>query len=107
GAAAVPDGSALMALPVAAVLVPRLVPGTHLDVLTSSADPASVTAVPAVVVEPPDTGGAEDVLGQGTAGTTQVLVSVERPRAREVAHALREEWVSVSIVGYSPEMSPR
>ncbi|MDN5685768.1 MAG: SAF domain-containing protein [Brachybacterium sp.] len=106
-AAAIPEGSALMALPVPAVLVPRLVPGTHLDVLTSGPDPASVSAVPAVVVEPPDAGGTEDVLGQGTAGTTQVLVSLERPRAREVAHALREGWVSVSIVGYSPEVSPR
>lgn len=105
GAAAIPEGSALMALPVPAVLVPRLVPGMHLDVLTSGPDPASVAAVPAVVVEPPDAGGAADVLGQGTAGTAQVLVSVERSRAREVAHALREGWVSVSIVGYSPEVS--
>ncbi|APX31538.1 hypothetical protein BH708_01000 [Brachybacterium sp. P6-10-X1] len=107
GAAAVPEGSALMALPVPAVLVPRLVPGAHLDVLTSGPDPASVAAVPAVVVELPDAGGTEDVLGQGTTGAAQVLVSVERPRAREVAHAMREGWVSVSIVGYSPEVSPR
>ncbi|GAA1488265.1 SAF domain-containing protein [Brachybacterium sacelli] len=107
GAAAIPEDSALMALPVPAALVPRLAPGAHLDLLTSGLDASSVAAVPAVVVEPPESEDADAMIGQSPSGTAHVLVSVERSRTREVAHAVREGWVTVSIVSYSPLVSPR
>ncbi|MFC7373645.1 MULTISPECIES: SAF domain-containing protein [unclassified Brachybacterium] len=100
GAAAIPEGSSLLAVPVPAVLTPHLGPGSEIEVLTSSPVTAGTTATPARVVELSEDGeGEAAVLDAGSAGQAYVLVAVDRSRTAELARAIGEGAVTISIIG--------
>lgn len=99
GAVAIPAGSVLMVIPVPAALVPHLAAGTRIELLPG--DPAAVAAVaiPAQVLEVvPDTGKAP-VLSQTGAGTVEVLITLDRNRAQDLASALGGATLVVTVIG--------
>src|SRR5699024_12670173 len=87
-AAEVPEGSVRMAVPVPEALVPHRRPGTAIELLPT--DPALLggSGVRARVLEVVPSRGGTSALGGTAAGTTEDLVTIERRRAGEVAHAL-------------------
>ncbi|MCT2260583.1 SAF domain-containing protein [Brachybacterium muris] len=92
-------GSSLLVVSAPAQLRDRLHPGTELEIHHSTSDPTRPGRTPATVVEVAgDTTGAVPGLG-GTAPDLVVLVTVDRADAVEVAHATREGWSILSIVG--------
>src|SRR5699024_7024464 len=99
-AAVVPEGSSMMAISAPAVLAPHLVPGTAVEILSSTPEAGSTRHIRARVVEvAPREPGARSGLAGPTAGETVVLVSVDPSGARELAHATHEGWVQITIVG--------
>lgn len=98
-AAAVPDGSVLMAVPVPEALVPHLRPGTAIELLPT--DPAYLadSGVRARVLEVVPSRAGTSALGGTAAGTAEALVTIERSRAGEVAHALGMGAVVVTVIG--------
>ncbi|HJB11920.1 MAG TPA: SAF domain-containing protein [Candidatus Brachybacterium merdavium] len=99
-AAVVPEGSSMMAISAPAVLAPHLVPGTAVEILSSTPEAGSTRHIRARVVEvAPREPGAGSGLAGPTAGETVVLVSVDPSGARELAHATHEGWVQITIVG--------
>lgn len=99
GAAAIPAGSVLMVVPVPAALVPHLAAGTRIELLPG--DPASVTGapIPAQVLEVVPVPGDAPLLSAAGAGTAEVLITLERERARELAHTLGGATVVVTVIG--------
>lgn len=98
-ASELPPGSALLVVSAPVQLRERLHPGTQLEIHHSTVDPARPGRTPATVVEVAgDTPGAVAGLG-GTSSDLVVLVTVSRADAVEVAHATREGWSILSIVG--------
>lgn len=98
GAATIPPGSVLMAVPVPSVLVPHLGPGARIELL--SADPVTGAAlrVAATVVElsPPGRGtGAPGAVP----GSPAAIIALDRTRSGEVAQALGAGALTVSIIG--------
>lgn len=98
GLAAIPQGSALLAVPVPEAIAAHLRAGTEIALL--STDPASAdgTAISAQVIEIIAPDGEQSALG-GTAGSAEALVAVDRSRAGEVAHALGVGAIVVSVIG--------
>src|SRR5699024_9537753 len=96
-AAAVPDGSVLIAVPEA--LVPHRRPGTASGLLPT--DPAYLadSGVRARVLEVVPSRAGTSALGGTAAGTAEALVTIERSRAGEVAHALGMGAVVVTVIG--------
>jgi hypothetical protein len=99
GAAAIPPGSVVMAVPVPSVLVPHLGPGARIELL--SADPVTGTSlrVAATVVElssPP--GGGTGAPGAGPEPPA-AIIALDRTRSGEVAQALGAGALTVSIIG--------
>ena len=96
-AAEVPEGS--VAVPVPEALVPHLRPGTAIELLPT--DPALLggSGVRARVLEVVPSRGGTSALGGTAAGTTEALVTIERRRAGEVAHALGMGTVVVTVIG--------
>lgn len=100
GTAVVAEGSALMAVPAPAVLVPHLAPGARIEILSSNPDAGTAVRIPARVVElPVSARSQESVMGQGSPGQEHVLVAVDRARTGELAHAISEGWLTISIIG--------
>lgn len=99
----VPDGRALMAVPVPDVLTPHLAPGTRIELLTADPMTGTTARIPADVVEVitgGSDGGATSGFGtEGPARASQALVTVERGRAGEVAHALGAATVTIAVIG--------
>src|SRR5699024_11352907 len=99
-AAVVPEGSSMMAISAPAVLAPHLVPGTAVEILSSTPEAGSTRHIRARLVEvAPREPGAGSGLAGPTAGETVVLVSVDPSGARELAHATHERWVQITIAG--------
>lgn len=98
--AMIAEGSALMAVPVPAVLAPHLAPGARIEILSSSPDAGAAVRIPARVVELPASAGAEpSVMGSDSSGRDHVLVALDRHRTGELAHAISEGWLTISIIG--------
>lgn len=98
----VPAGSALMAVPAPGVLAPHLLPGTQVEILASGPDPGAPQRIPAQVVDLPGSAAepaAAGIGGTGSGGDVVVLVTVDRPRAGDLADAMGEGWLTLSVVG--------
>ena len=92
-----PEGTALLAVPVPEVLLPHLRSGTRLELLMSDPVDGSATRIPAEIRSlSPATG--TGALGTGTDAGVQALVLVDRQRSGEVAHALGTSNVAVSVI---------
>ncbi len=97
--AEIPEGRALLAVSAPVQLADRLRPGTELEIHHSTPDPTQPGRTPATVVEVAPTTGAS-VAGLTDAGAdVVVLVTVARGDAADVAHATREGWSILSILG--------
>lgn len=92
-----PEGTALLAVPVPEVLLPHLRSGTRIELLMSDPVDGSATRIPAEIrsLSPAKGTGA---LGTGTDAGVQALVLVDRQRSGEVAHALGTSDVTVSVI---------
>lgn len=99
GAAAIPEGSVLITVPVPAALAPHLSPGTRIELLSTDPSHFGGSGVPAQVLEVVTVDAATAALGGGGSGTAEVLVTVERGQAGEVAHALGVGAVVVTVIG--------
>jgi hypothetical protein len=95
----VPEGTALMAVPVPEVLLPHLSVGTRIELLMSDPVDGSGTRVPAEIRSLSEGSHASGSLGATGPATPEALVLVERHSAGELAHALGEGTVSVSVIG--------
>ena len=92
-----PEGTALLAVPVPEVLLPHLRSGTRIELLMSDPVDGSATRIPAEIRSlSPATG--TGALGTGTDTGVQALVLVDRQRSGEVAHALGTSNVAVSVI---------
>ncbi|MGN7212664.1 SAF domain-containing protein [Brachybacterium paraconglomeratum] len=92
-----PEGTALLAVPVPEVLLPHLRSGTRIELLMSDPVDGSATRIPAEIRSlSPATG--TGALGTGTDAGVQALVLVDRQRSGEVAHALGTSNVAVSVI---------
>src|SRR5699024_7559608 len=83
-------------------LVPHLRPGTAIELLPT--DPAYLadSGVRARVLEVVPSRAGTSALGGTAAGTAEALVTLERSRAGEVAHALVMGDVVVTVIDQSP-----
>lgn len=99
GAAAVPEGSVLMTVPVPQALVPHLPPGTRIELLPVDPTAFEGSGILARVLEVVASDSSSPALGSGSAGNAEVLVTVERGQARELAHALGSGAVVVTVIG--------
>ena len=100
GPTELPDGFVLMAVPVPAVLIPRLEPGAEIEILSSGPGTASPERLAARVVELPSAQPAgSSIVPPGGSVSTDVLVAVERTRSGDLAHSLHEGWMSISLIG--------
>lgn len=96
----VPDGSALMAISAPAVLGPHLVAGTSIEILSSTAEPGEARRTRAQVVElVGEEEGAASGLGATAPSETVVLVLVDSMGARELARAMHEGWLTITVIG--------
>lgn len=96
----VSEGSALLAVPAPAVLIPHLRAGTRLELQTSTALDPEPRGVPATVLEAPGgMTGAQAVTGTTSSGDVQVLVVIDRRDTAGVTSALAEGYISVSVIG--------
>ena len=99
-AAVVPGGSSMMAISAPAVLVPHLVPGTAVEILSATPEAGGTRRTRARVVEVASREeGTVSGLAGPMAGETVVLVTVDPSGARDLAHAIHEGWVQITIVG--------
>ena len=98
-AAEVPEGSVLMAVPVPEALVPHLRPGTAIELLPTDPVLLGGSGVRARVLEVVPSRGGTSALAGTAAGTAEALVTIERSRAGEVAHALGMGAVVVTVIG--------
>ncbi|WP_434176931.1 SAF domain-containing protein [Brachybacterium conglomeratum] len=97
GEDSLPEGTALLAVPVPEVLLPHLRSGTRIELLMSDPVDGSATRIPAEIRSlSPATG--TGALGTGTDAGVQALVLVDRQRSGEVAHALGTSNVAVSVI---------
>lgn len=96
----VPDGSFLMAIRAPAALGPHLVAGTSIEILSSTAEPGEARRTRAQVVElvGPEQGAASG-LGATAPSETLVLVVVDPMGARDLAHAMHEGWLTITVIG--------
>lgn len=94
----VPDGTALIVVPVPTALAPHLGPGSEVALLSTDPAAPSDEEVLARVVEIVPPGGGPSPLGGG-AGTTEALVAVDRSQADQVARGLGTGSILVTVVG--------
>lgn len=100
GAPVVPEGSALLAVPAPAVLLPHLRAGTPIELTASSLLDPEVRTIAATVLDAPPADGAGGVVtGTTPTGTVQVLVVLDRRDTPRVTSALTEGTISVSVIG--------
>ncbi|MDN5821913.1 MAG: SAF domain-containing protein [Brachybacterium sp.] len=99
GAAAVPEGSVLMTVPVPQSLVPHLPPGARIELVPMDPTASGSSGIPARVLEVVASDSLSPALGSGGTGTAEVLVTVEQGQARELAHALGFGAVVVTVIG--------
>ena len=92
-----PEGTALLAVPVPEVLLPHLRSGTRIELLMSDPVDGSATRIPAEIRSLSHATGT-GALGTGTDAGVQALVLVDRQRSGEVAHALGTSNVAVSLI---------
>lgn len=97
--AVVPEGSVLMVVPVPRALVAHLGPGTEIELLPADPAMGGGAPVPARVLEVVPEGAGAPVLGASGTGTVEALVTLEQERARELAHALGNGPVLVTVIG--------
>lgn len=95
----VPEGTALMAVPVPEVLLPHLSVGTRIELLMSDPVDGSSTRVPAEIRSLSEGTRTSGSPGVTPAAGPEALVLVERHSAGEVAHALGAGTVNVSVIG--------
>lgn len=98
GAEPIGTGRVLMAVPVPAVLLAHLRPGSEIFLLPASPVDPTGAPIPARVVDLPADQQTGSPLGTGPAGP-QALVSVQTSRSHELAHALAGGPVSISVIG--------
>lgn len=99
GSPSIPEGDSLMAVTAPSVLAPHLRPGTGVEILHSAAGSGSTARTSATVLEV-TSGATSAVAGvTGGGGEVVVLVTLSRSGAQDVAHATREGWSIVTVVG--------
>ena len=99
GTPEMPDGSALIAVPLQAVLVPHLQSGAEVEIIASVAGEPAPKRITAQVMEISETGAAGTLgLGGGEGGAV-VLVSLPPARAADVAQAMSEGWITIAAIG--------
>ena len=99
GTPEVPDGSALIAVPIQAVLVPHLQSGTEIEIIASVAGDPAPQRISAQIMEISETGtGGTLGLGGGD-GEAVALVSLAPARAADVARAMSEGWITIAAIG--------
>lgn len=97
---AVPEGAALIAISAPAVLGPHLSPGTMIEILSSTPEAGTTRSTRAQVVEvSPDDDEATAALGASSPSQTVLLVTVDAPGARDLAHAFHEGWMTITVIG--------
>lgn len=99
GPTVIPEGAVLMAVPVPELLAPHLNPGTRIELLPTDAFSETHGGITAQVVEAAAADSATVGLGSAGAGSTQILVAVDRSRSGELAHALAAGTVTVAMIG--------
>lgn len=98
--AAVPEGSALIAISAPAVLGPHLAPGAMIEILSSTPEAGATRSTRAQVVEvSPGDDGADATLGATSPSQIVLLVTVDAPGARDLAHAFHEGWMTITVIG--------
>ena len=96
---AIPEGTALVAVPVPEVLLPHLAAGTRIELLMSDPVDGTGSRVPAEIRSlSADAATSGPPVSPGSSGT-EALVLVERQSAGDVAHALGAGTVTVSVIG--------
>ena len=96
---AIPEGTALVAVPVPEVLLPHLAAGTRIELLMSDPVDGTGSRVPAEIRSlSADAATSGPPVSPGSSGT-EALVLVERQSAGDVAHALGAWTVTVSVIG--------
>ena len=96
---AIPEGTALVAVPVPEVLLPHLAAGTRIELLMSDPVDGTGSRVPAEIRSlSADAATSGTPVSPGSSGT-EALVLVERQSAGDVAHALGAGTVTVSVIG--------
>lgn len=99
GTPEVPDGSAVIAVPAEAVLLPHLQPGAEVEIIASRTGSPAPQQITAQVMEISEA-GTDGALGiGGSEGGALVLVSLPPARAAEVAHAMSEGWITLAAIG--------
>lgn len=95
-----PAGSALVAVPVPAALVPHLRHGTRVELIVPDVASGSTRRINAVVIDPPDDPDPQAVPGTGTLDghDATAVLAVDPDAARDTAHAMAEAWISISVV---------
>lgn len=96
----VPAGSSLMAIGAPAVLAAHLLPGTTIEILSATSGAVSTRHTRAQVVEVAvrDDGAMAGLAGPA-AGEVVVLVTIDAAGARDLAHAMHEGWLAITIIG--------
>ena len=94
-----PEGTALMAVPVSEVLLPHLAPGSRVELFPTDPTAGARAGITAQVVEgvPHESSGV--ALGGSPGASPEILVAVPRAHAGELAHALSASAVAVSVIG--------
>ena len=96
---AIPDGTALVAVPVPEVLLPHLAAGTRIELLMNDPVDGTGSRVPAEVRSLSADAVTSGSLASPESSGTEALVLVERQSAGDVAHALGAGTVTVSVIG--------
>jgi Flp pilus assembly protein CpaB len=96
---AIPEGTALVAVPVPEVLLPHLAAGTRIELLMNDPVDGTGSRIPAEIRSlSADATTSGSLASPGSTGT-EALVLVERQSAGDVAHALGAGTVTVSVIG--------
>lgn len=100
GVGTVPEGAALIAISAPAVLGPHLSPGTMIEILSSTPEAGTTRSTRAQVVEvSPEGSGADAGIGASSPSRALLLVTVDAPGARDLAHAFHEGWMTITVIG--------
>lgn len=96
---AIPEGTALMAVPVPDVLLPHLTPGSRVELFPTDPTTGAGAGISALVVEDVPQGSPSGALAGTPGASPDILVAVSRAQAGELAHALGTGTVAVSVIG--------
>ncbi|PMC74613.1 MULTISPECIES: SAF domain-containing protein [unclassified Brachybacterium] len=98
-ASAVPEGSALVAVPAPEALTAHLRPGTAVALQLSDPITGQSREVEGVVLQAPAAAADSPLPGNAAGGGAPMIVQVSRADVGEVAHSLTAGGVTVTVIG--------